>query len=29
MFVAEPAANLVSRIIVSDDGTTLRCEEGV
>ena len=24
MFVAEPAANLVSRIIVSDDGTTLR-----
>ena len=24
VFVAEPAANLVSRIIVSDDGTTLR-----
>ena len=29
VFVAEPAANLVSRIVVSDDGTTLRREEGV
>ena len=29
VFVAEPAANLVSRIIVSDDGTTLQGEEGV
>jgi hypothetical protein len=27
MFVAEPAANLVSRIIVSDDGTTLRSKK--
>ena len=26
VFVAEPAANLVSRIIVSDDGTTLRAQ---
>ena len=29
VFVAEPAANLVSRIIVNDDGTTLRRAEGV
>ena len=29
VFVAEPAGNLVSRIIVSDDGTSLRGEEGV
>ena len=29
VFVAEPAANLVSRIIVSDDGTGLRGAEGV
>jgi glucose/arabinose dehydrogenase len=27
VFVAEPAANLVSRIIVSDDGTTLRARK--
>jgi mono/diheme cytochrome c family protein len=27
VFVAEPAANLVSRIIVSDDGTTLRAKK--
>ncbi len=27
VFVAEPAANLVSRIIVSDDGTTLRSKK--
>jgi mono/diheme cytochrome c family protein/glucose/arabinose dehydrogenase len=27
VFVAEPAANLVSRIIVSDDGTTLRAQK--
>jgi mono/diheme cytochrome c family protein len=27
MFVAEPAANLVSRIIVEDDGTTLRARK--
>ena len=29
VFVAEPAANLVSRIVLSDDGTTLRRAEGV
>ena len=29
VFVAEPAGNLVSRIIVTDDGTTLRGQEGV
>ena len=27
VFVAEPAANLVSRIVVSDDGTTLRARK--
>jgi putative membrane-bound dehydrogenase-like protein len=27
-FVAEPAANLVSRIVLSDDGTTLRARKG-
>jgi mono/diheme cytochrome c family protein/glucose/arabinose dehydrogenase len=27
IFVAEPAANLVSRIVVSDDGTTLRARK--
>jgi mono/diheme cytochrome c family protein/glucose/arabinose dehydrogenase len=27
MFVAEPAANLVSRIIIEDDGTTLRARK--
>ena len=27
VFVAEPAGNLVSRIIVSDDGTTLRAQK--
>jgi putative membrane-bound dehydrogenase-like protein len=27
VFVAEPAANLVSRVIVSDDGTTLRSKK--
>ena len=27
VFVAEPAANLVSRIIISDDGTTLRSKK--
>ena len=27
MFVVEPAANLVSRIIISDDGTTLRARK--
>lgn len=28
VFVAEPAANLVSRLVVSDDGTTLRARKG-
>src|SRR4029434_3697036 len=27
VFVAEPAANLVSRIVLSDDGTTLRARQ--
>jgi mono/diheme cytochrome c family protein/glucose/arabinose dehydrogenase len=28
VFVAEPAANVVSRLIVNDDGTTLRAKKG-